>query len=261
MRIPISVFSVLLISCISANTSHAQLWNGKQCAVALTYDDAVDIDLDNVVPALDSLNLKGTFYIIGSSPVVTNRIPEWRKAAMKGHELGNHTSFHPCNSKGRSFVTPETDLSLYSLKRIHSDALLTNTLLSAIDGKTERSFAFPCGDKKIGDTPYYDGMKQYFVAARGVTGGSKTAANVDLSDINCYMINGQNAEYMINLVKKAQQEHTLVVFLFHGVGGGHNLNVARGEHTKLIQYLKSQEKDIWIAPIVDIAKFVRTQQK
>jgi len=260
MRLLILIAFAVLMGCSYTQTIYAQSWNGKQCAVSLTYDDAIDIDLDNVVPALDSLGLKGTFYIIGSSPVVTNRIPEWRKAAMNGHELGNHTSFHPCNSKGRSFVTPETDLSLYTLKRIHSDALMTNTLLSAIDGKTERTFAFPCGDRKIGDTLYYEGMKQHFVAARGVTGGSKTAANVDLSDINCYMINGQSAEYMINLVKKAQQEHTLVVFLFHGVGGGHGLNVARGEHTKLLQYLKSQEKDVWIAPMVDVARFVQAQR-
>ena len=56
---------------------HAQkpeLWNGKQCAVVLTYDDAIDIDLDNVVPALDSVALKGTFYLIGQSPVVANRM-------------------------------------------------------------------------------------------------------------------------------------------------------------------------------------------
>jgi peptidoglycan/xylan/chitin deacetylase (PgdA/CDA1 family) len=251
---------ISILCCTFFYTANAQSWNGKQCAVVLTYDDAIDIDLDNVVPALDSFGLKGTFYIIGSSPVVTKRIPEWRKAAMGGHELGNHTSFHPCNSKGRSFVTPETDLSLYTLRRIHSDALLTNTLLSAIDGKKERTFAFPCGDKKIGDTLYYEGMKQSFVAARGVTGGLKAAVNVDLSDINCYSINGQDANYMIGLVKKAQQEHALLVFLFHGVGGGHGLNVARAEHTKLLQYLKEQENNIWIAPMIDVAKFVRTQQ-
>ncbi len=71
-----------------AATSCAQdtkIWNNKQCAVVLTYDDAIDIDIDNVAPALDSLNLKGTFYLIGSSPVIEKRLPEWRKIAAKGH--------------------------------------------------------------------------------------------------------------------------------------------------------------------------------
>ncbi len=64
MRFHVLVLSALLICSVSVQTSHAQSWNGKQCAVALTYDDAIDIDLDNVVPALDSLGLKGTFYCV-----------------------------------------------------------------------------------------------------------------------------------------------------------------------------------------------------
>jgi sialate O-acetylesterase len=238
-------------------------WNGKKCAVVLTYDDGIDIDLDIVAPALDSLGLKGTFYVIGSASAVTKRIPEWRRVAAEGHELGNHTSFHPCDGRppGRGFVTPDNDLSRYTLSRMTAETRFTNTLLNAIDGKTERSFAFPCGDKMIGDTPYYDAIKKDFVAARGVTGGMQKAAQVDLSDIRCYMINGQNADYMINLVKQAQQTGTLLVFLFHGVGGGHSLNVSRGEHSKLIHYLKENERDIWIAPMVDVARFIRKEQQ
>src|SRR3954468_17028100 len=80
-------------------TAHAQLtnvWNNKKCAVALTYDDALNVDLDNAIPALDSLGLKGTFYLSGYSGALNNRIDEWRAIAKKGHELGNHTLYHPC---------------------------------------------------------------------------------------------------------------------------------------------------------------------
>jgi sialate O-acetylesterase len=259
--IAVFIFFATLVSFTNAQT--AKTWNGKQSAVALTYDDAIDIDIDNVAPALDSLGLKGTFYIIGSSPAVNKRINAWRSIAAHGHELGNHTSFHPCDGQlpGRSFVKPDNDLSKYTLSRMTAETRFTNTLLSSIDGKTERTFAFPCGDKKIGNDYYYDAVKQDFVAARGVHGGLQTIDSVDLADINCYSINGQNAEYMISLVKKAKETHTLLVFLFHGVGGGHNLNVDLGEHSKLLHYLKSQEKDVWIAPMVDIAKFIRQHQK
>src|SRR6187431_112230 len=84
-------------------------WNGKKCAVVLTYDDALNIHLDKVIPALNSFNFKGTFYLIASLPAVTNRTAEWRAAAKKGHELGNHTLYHPCDGSlaGRSFVTKE----------------------------------------------------------------------------------------------------------------------------------------------------------
>ncbi|MDF7811386.1 polysaccharide deacetylase family protein [Hymenobacter sp. YC55] len=245
--------------------SHAQTsrtWNNKQCAVVLTYDDAIDVDLDNVVPALDSLKLRGTFYLIGSSPVVAKRLPEWRRAAQRGHELGNHALMHPCDGSlpGRGFVTPDNDLSKYTVSRAVSEIRANNTLLNAIDGKTARTFAYPCGDLQIGGVKFYDQLKNDFVAARGVSEGLQTPAQVDLTNIDAYFINGHSADYMINLVKKAQQSHTLLVFLFHGVGGGHSLNVGLKEHRQLLRYLKAHEKDIWVAPMVEVAQKIKTTQ-
>jgi peptidoglycan-N-acetylglucosamine deacetylase len=239
-----------------------KVWNNKQCAVVLTYDDAIDVDLDNVIPALDSLNLKGTFYIIGSSPVVYKRLDEWRLAAKHGHELGNHALFHPCDGSlpGRSFVTPDNDLSKYSVSRAVSEIRVNNTLLKAIDGKDKRTFAYPCGDLKIGDVYFYDQLKKDFAGARGVWAGKQTADQVKLDNIECYGINGQSADYMIELVKKAQQTHTLLVFLFHGVGGGHSINEPLDAHSKLLHYLKDHENDIWIAPMVDVAENISAYQ-
>ncbi len=256
--------TTILLSCLTlgvqmAKSQNPQPWNNKQCAVVLTYDDAIDVDLDNVVPALDSLQLKGTFYLIGSSPVVNLRMNEWRLAAQHGHELGNHALFHPCDGSlpGRSFVTPDNDLSKYTVSRAVNEIRVNNTLLKAIDGKDKRTFAYPCGDLKIGDVFFYDQLRNDFAGARGVMPGLQTANDVKLDNIECYMINGQSADYMINLVKKAMETHTLLVFLFHGVGGGHNINVGLKEHSKLLHYLKQNEKDIWIAPMVDVAEYIK----
>ena len=255
-----AVFVLINISAVPQQG--LKIWNNKQCAVVLTYDDAIDIDLDNVIPALDSVKLKGTFYIIGSSPVVNNRLEQWRAAAKEGHELGNHSLFHPCDGSfpGRSWVSPDHDLSKYTIARAVDEIRANNVLLKAIDGKTERTFAYPCGDLKIGGIDFYTALRKDFVGARGVTDGLQTAAQVDMDNIRCYGIQNQPADYMINLVKKAQETHTLCVFLFHGVGGGHGINEDRGEHTKLLHYLKAHEKDIWIAPMVDVAKNIKAEQ-
>ena len=261
-KIKLFIAALLLLS---AGLLHAQtkVWNNKQCAVVLTYDDAIDIDLDNVIPALDSLKLKGTFYIIGSSPVVDKRMNEWRLAAKHGHELGNHALFHPCDGSlpNRSWVSPEHDLSKYSVERAVSEIRINNTLLKAIDGKDVRTFAYPCGDLTIGNVHFYDQLKNDFAGARGVTEGLQTADQVKLDNIDCYPISGQTAEYMIDLVKKAQQSHTLLVFLFHGVGGGHNINEGLKEHSQLLHYLKDHEKDIWVATMVDVAEKIKAAQK
>jgi peptidoglycan-N-acetylglucosamine deacetylase len=242
--------------------SQAQQWNGHQCAVVLTYDDALDIDLDNVIPTLDSAGLKGTFYLIGESSVVQNRLMEWQMAAKHGHELGNHTLNHPCdgNKPDRSWVSTENDLSKYTVQRAINEIRVTNVLLQAIDGKTERTFAYPCGDFYIDTVNFYKSVEKEFVGARGVKSGFETINGTDLNNIYCFGISGQSGEELINLVKKAEETHSLIVFLFHGVGGGHSINVSYGAHWQLVQYLKQNKKDIWIAPMVDVAKYIRANK-
>jgi len=255
--------AALMLTAAGAFAQDTKIWNNKQCAVVLTYDDAIDIDIDNVAPALDSLNLKGTFYLIGSSSVIEKRLPEWRKIAAKGHELGNHGLFHPCDGSqpGRSFVVPDHDLSKYTVVRAVDEIRVYNTFLKAIDGKDKRTYAYPCGDLTINGVPFYKDLEKDFVGARGVTGGLKTAGDVNLFDINSYMISNQSGDELIEMVKKAQQSHTLLVFLFHGVGGGHSINVSLAAHSKLLHYLKKNEKDIWVAPMVDVAERVAAYQK
>ena len=259
----VTAAALLLAGRTASQAQAPSVWNNKQCAVVLTYDDAIDVDLDNVVPALDSAKLRGTFYLIGSSPVVARRLGEWRRVAQHGHELGNHALFHPCDGSlpGRGFVTPDNDLSKYTVSRAVSEIRATNTLLAAIDGKSARTFAYPCGDRQIGGVYFYDQLKNDFVAARGVTGGLQTAAQVKLDDVDCYGINGESGDYLVDLVKKAQQSHTLLVFLFHGVGGGHSLNVSLPAHRQLLRYLQAHEKDIWVAPMVEVATKIKAVQQ
>lgn len=259
----LTLAATLLLASPAAFAQTSSVWNNKQCAVVLTYDDAIDVDLDNALPALDSVGLRGTFYLIGSSAVVSKRLPEWRRAAQHGHELGNHALVHPCDGSrpGRGFVTPDNDLSKYTVSRAVTEIRAMNTLLNAIDGKTSRTFAYPCGDRQIGGVNFYDQLQHDFVAARGVTSGLQTAAQVKLDDIDAYMINGQNGHYLIDLVKQAQQAHTLLVFLFHGVGGGHALNVDLAAHRQLLRYLKAHEREIYVAPMVEVAAKIRAYQQ
>jgi len=253
----------LVIFFASAQAQNAQVWNNKQCTVVLTYDDAINVDLDNVVPALDSLKLKATFYLIGSSPVVSARMDEWRKVAKEGHELGNHAMFHPCDGSlpGRTFVTPDNDLSKYSMAREVNEIHMNNVLLKSIDGKDKRTFAYPCGDLKVGNDLIYPHIQKDVVGARGVGAGMQTIDKIDLGNIDCYGIDKKTADYMIGLVKQAMQTHTLLVFLFHGVGGGHNINVDLKEHSKLLHFLKDNEKNIWIAPMVEVSEHIRAYQQ
>ena len=252
--------SLLISSNIIAQTSTT--WNGRSCAVVLTYDDGLNVDLTNAIPVLDSVGLKGTFYISDYFDGLKDQIFKWRKAAAEGHELGNHTVWHPCEGgrPGREFVKPDVDLNNYTVAKMVKEIKTMNNILKAIDGKTERTFAYPCGDMKIHDTAYLDGMKNDFIVARGVTPEMQTIDKVDLMNVDCYGINGETGEQLISLVKQAMSTHTLLVFLFHGVGGEHSLNVSLEAHSKLLHYLQQNEKDIWVAPMIGVAKFIKNKR-
>ena len=236
-----------------------KLWGGKQCAVALTYDDALGVHLDKVITSLDSFGFTGTFYIYGNTHSFKARLKEWKYAASKGNELGNHTLFHPCNGKteGNNWVKPEYDLNTYTVKRLTDEIKLANTLLEAIDGKKKRTFAYPCGSKIVTDTLYMNLLQKDFIAARGTTPGMNYINKVDLFDIKTFGIEDGSAETLIKLAKKAEKEHALLVIMFHGIGGEHGINISLEEHNKFLKYLNKNKQDLWVAPLIEIVEYIK----
>ena len=65
------IFSIIAISqlfiCLTIqakNMSQNFNWpNNKTAAVSLAYDDALDSQIDNAIPALKKYNFKGSFYL------------------------------------------------------------------------------------------------------------------------------------------------------------------------------------------------------
>lgn len=258
---------ILVITCFIAMQLHAQNntapWKGKKAAVVLTYDDAIDQHLDNAVPVLDSLHLKATFYITAFSTSMQKRLNDWKKLGAKGYELGNHTLYHPCDAgpNGRSWVQPENDLHKYTVKRIENEIRMTNLFLQSLDGKTSRTFAFTCGDSNVADSSFIDGMKKDFVAARSVRNEMHQINEIDLYDVDCYVVNNNSFEEMKQWVDKAIATNSLLVILFHGVGGGNSLNVAIDDHRKILSYIAKNQKNIYNAPLLDVAGYIAEWQK
>jgi len=250
-------------SCLYAQTtdSTTRVWNGKKCAVVLTYDDALDQQLDNALPVLDSLNLKATFYVTAFATSVQHRLNEWKGLATKGHELGNHTLFHPCiGGKGREWVTSDHDMRNYSVSRMVEEIRMTNLFLRSLDGKSTRTFAFTCGDMKVGDSSFIEALKGDFLAARAVRNEMHPINQVDMYNVDCYMVNGETSAQMEQWVQQAMRTNALLVILFHGVGGGSGLDVAVREHSQFLHYLKNNESNIWIAPMASIASYIQSYQ-
>lgn len=257
-RLPVFLFSLS----VAVSSVAADQWQGKRAAVVFTYDDTLNVHLDKVAPALDAHNFKGTFYLAVGYPNFQARLDDWRALANNGHELGNHTMFHPCEGgmPGREWVSKERDLSTWSVTRMVDEITMTNTMLQVLDGKTKRTFAYTCGDTKAGGESFVAPIKQLFVGARGVKAEFQSPQQVDLFDIRSVVVAGQSAQQLTAMVDEAIAAGGLLVFLFHGVGGEHPIDVALESHNALLDYVRAKQQQLWVAPMVDVAEYIQAAQ-
>lgn len=261
------VWSVGLLAWAAASACSAAsptfTWpDGKRAAVSLAYDDALDSQLDNVIPALDKAGLKGSFYLQLSREPVLKRLPEWRAAAAEGHELGNHTLFHQCRASlpDRSWVEPQRNLDTTTKAQMKDQVLLANTMLHAIDGRHARTMTVPCGDRQAQDGDYLPLVKDAFVAIKAADGAVvPDMATLDPSAVPVAAPVGVTGRQLIAQVEDAGRRGTMVNFTFHGVGGDY-LTVSNEAHAELLAYLAAHRDVYWTDTFLNLMTYVRQQQ-
>lgn len=236
--------------------------DGRKAAVSLAYDDALDSQLDNAIPALDKHGFKATFYLPLGRGSVGGRLVEWRNAALKGHELGNHTLFHQCSGSapGREWVEPQRDLDKTPVMAMKDQVLLANTMLNAIDGERERTLAVPCGESMAADGNYIDLVKAEFVAIKLGDGAVPLDMHVlDPHAVGVWAPEGASGEDLIARVEEAASKGTMVNLTFHGIGGDY-LTVSGEAHQQLLEYLASRQDIYWVDTFINLMRYVRRQQ-
>ena len=257
----VQLIILLVISLHSVMYGQYKWPNGAKAAVCFTYDDALDGQLDYAIPQLDSLGLKGTFFCTGNSPCLYRRMNEWREAAKRGHELGNHTLFHPCvknkpDGSKADWVKPEYALENYTMAQLLNELRTANTLLKAIDGEEVRTYGYTCSDCMVGGIQFTDTLRSIFVAARddGKIPGNMNGYNIFKTPAWA-VIDNSSAE-MIAYVNEARAKGTIAIFMFHSVGGGY-LNVGAKEHRQLLEYVNKNRKDFYCATFKEIMNYIR----
>lgn len=262
---PFAGFAIcmLLSSLCPASDQPGFRWpDGVIAAVSLAYDDAVPTHLDHAIPDLDRHGLKGTFYLTMASDTLDLRQEEWRAAAARGHELGNHSLFHPCakSKAGREWVEPWNDLEQIPAKAMVDRIRLANLMLKSLDGLSERTFTPPCGDREAGGENYVEWVKPMFVAIKVPGHGVIT----DMSTLDPYAVPvegpaGVDGAHLIALVEAAGRAGTMVNFTFHGIGGDH-LAVSRQAHSELLKFLADHRDRYWTDTFLNIMTYVKANQ-
>ena len=258
------LFLTVLLSLISAPLFAAERadspWpGGAEVAVILTYDDALDSHLDIAIPQLNALDLPGTFYLSGARPSIRQRLGAWRQAAEKGHELGNHMLYHPCRKSidGRDWVKPWQNLDEYTPEQFVDELQTTNSLLMAIDGREQRSFAYPCGDMQAGGEDIVAALKNHVVAARYWSAdGQHAADDPDLYRLEAFDGMDKSGEALIAVAEAARASNSMVGFMFHGVGGDY-LTTSAESHRALLEHLAAHPETYWVTTVTEAAAYLK----
>ncbi len=255
--------------------------------VSLTFDDALDCHLDIAVPLLNHYGLPGTFYIPLASDTIAHRHRDWQAVAARGHELGNHTLFHP-GIMAKPWVSEGIALEHYSLDRISRELSLANTFLTILDGCHERTFAFPCSNPWLGKASwaqrllvgagldrtrlvgwvdrlglgfgssrcdYTPAVADRFFAARcgGIDPEQLTSVPPHRYQVRGVEGDGLDTASMLAAVDIAVDRNAWLVLVFHGIGGGHRLSCERAAFDGLLAALATDRR-VEVLTFLDGAK-------
>lgn len=237
--------------------------DGRRCAVALTFDDGLPIHHELAGPALEARGLRGSFYLHIATAPTADPMP-WRALAARGHELGNHTLFHPCRSRpGWGWLDPAFDLRRYTPTRFQQEVRVANAFLKLIDGCGERTFAATCYDTHLGQgrnkTAIADLIRPDFVAARGRRTDKPMIVSdgLDLMNLECLEADGLSLAGLLEAIDETREQGGWLVPVIHGIGSGtHHLFVEPAILDGLLDHLAAA-RDVWVAPLIEIAKWVR----
>lgn len=240
-----------LLAMLSHESTAETNWpEPNKLAVSLSYDDALASQLDHAAPALKKFGVTASFYPKLSEPVFNARLAEWRALAEAGHELGNHTLFHPCSASGenRDWVPAHQNLDTYVLEQIRIEVETANAFLKSLDGQTERTYTPPCLDTKVKDGNYIEHVSDLFVSV-------KSAERLPDGWVRTELPENMTGAELIALVEESAKEHKLLNLIFHGIGGDY-MSIAPAAHEELLRYLTANPDKYWVDSYINIMRRV-----
>lgn len=265
-----SAFYFIALSCFGQvygtnnPSSRDQLFpwpEGKKMALSLTFDDARLSQIDTGIPLLDKYGVRATFYI--SPGNLLNRIDGWKQAVANGHDIGNHSVYHPCS--GNFPWSREKALEEYSLQKMKTELDSANRFIYELVGVKPISFAYPCGQTFIGRgagaQSYVPLVASMFESGRGwLNEAPNDPWFCDLAQMNASELDGKSFEQILTLIETAKTNGQWLIL------AGHEMN-DEGRQTSLLKtiealckYASYPSNDIWIDNVRNVASYVEQKR-
>jgi peptidoglycan/xylan/chitin deacetylase (PgdA/CDA1 family) len=232
-------------------------------AVSISFDDGRASQVQLAVPLLERLGVKATFYLLPYH--IRHQLPLWQQAVKNGHEIGNHTSSHTCTGNFRWLRNRHAGLEQVDLAFMQRELQASQADLQRMLGVSPRHFAYPCGQTFVGRgravQSYVPLIAEHF--ATGRTWNNETGndpAYADFAQLAGLKIDGLTFNQMRQLLEQYREQDKWLILVGHevGVAGPYSTDLQALE--QLIHYLQDPANGYWLAPVGEVASYIRQQQ-
>lgn len=234
---------------------------GKKAALSLTFDDARESQVDVGIPLLNEHGVKATFYVLPDG--ARKRLAGWKAALLAGHEIGNHSSTHPCT--GNFAFSRRNALEDYTLERLERDLAEASLFVSRELGRGPTSFAYPCGQTFVGRgagvRSYVPVVARLFRTGRLYMGEDSNDPEVcDLTQLLGVNLDGLTFEEVRPLVDKAAAEGRWLILAGHEIGEGGFQTTRATTLAALCRHAKDPANGLWVDTVEAVSAHVLRQR-
>lgn len=239
--------------------------DNNKMALSITFDDARISQIDSGgISILDKYDVKGTFYV--SPENLAPHIDDWKRAIENGHEIGNHTTTHPC-SVNFGWHRRKT-LENYSLTDIYNDINTANKIIAEVLGVQPVSFAYPCGQTFVGmgvnAKSYVPLISSMFESGRLYSSGTVNPVFCDMAQLPAESIDNKSFEEILELIENARKKGQWLILTGHDVGEhndtGYNLVTSKITLEAICKYASDPTNGIWIDNVHNIASYINDKR-
>jgi peptidoglycan/xylan/chitin deacetylase (PgdA/CDA1 family) len=234
--------------------------HGARAALSLSFDDARPSQLDHGIALLNQFGIKGTFYL--SLEQAAARRDDWRAAAAAGHEIGNHTSSHPCSA---NFEWARPALEDMSIEQIEQDILGASEGLCDLFGIRPRTFAYPCGQSYVGRgeerRSYVPVIARHFEVGRGYnTESDNDPLRCDLSAIEARALDGADYRWVERRVRSTLDRGRWLVLAGHETASRPGPQTTKLSTLEKLCRLAASQPALWVATVAEVGAHVRRER-
>ncbi|TVR74448.1 MAG: polysaccharide deacetylase [Marinilabiliales bacterium] len=234
---------------------------GIEMAISLTFDDARLSQADKGIPLLDKYDVKATFYV--SPGAMMQRLDAWKQAARNGHEIGNHSLYHPCS--GNFLWARDRALENYTQEQMRQELDSANRLIYELLGLQPVSFAYPCGQTFVGrgmnTRSYVPVVASMFRTGRGWLGEAPNDPSFcDMAQLTGMELDGKSFEQILILIENARNNGHWLILAGHETDNQGSQTSYLETIEAICRYASDPANGIWIDNVGNIATYITGQR-